>query len=296
MSVTIKIVLQILLVMVLWALCFPLITVGIASAPHLSFAALRAFVAGATLLALALALRRPLPRSGRVWGLLVLAGFGATSLGFLGMFHAAEFVTPGIATVIASTQPLLAAVLAQMFLGEHLGTRSKTGLMIGFLGILLITLPQLLSGLEGNYPLGVAYIILAALGVSVSNVVIKRLAGEVDALVAMGIQLVLGGLPLAAAALAFEQPTAIAWSLQFALILLILSLFGSALVYWLWISVLEKVELSRANAFSFLIPVLGLLIAAAFFGERIGWAELAGVALTILGVSQVNRRAIAEPG
>lgn len=30
--------------------------------------------------------------------------FGATTLGFLGMFHAAEFVSPGLATIIANAQ------------------------------------------------------------------------------------------------------------------------------------------------------------------------------------------------
>jgi drug/metabolite transporter (DMT)-like permease len=296
MTVTIKVVLQIMFVMVLWAICFPLITVGITWAPHLSFAALRAFIAGAALLVLALVLRRPLPRGRRVWGLLMLAGLGATSLGFLGMFHAAEFLSPGIATVIANTQPLMAAVLAQMFLSERLGIHGKTGLAIGFVGILLITLPQLTSGIAGNFPLGFAYIVLTALGVSVSNVVLKRLAGEVDALMAVGIQLVLGGIPLAVAAFAFEQPSEVTWSLEFIWILLSLSLFGSALVYWLWFSVLEKIELNRANAFSFLVPVLGLMIAAAFFGERIGWMALAGIALTILGVGLVNRNTFTKSG
>ena len=107
------------------------------------------------LVALAVGLGRPVPKGLRIWTILVFVGLGATSLGFLGMFHAAEFVSPGVATVVANTQPLLAAVLASIFLGEHLDARGKLGLALGFGGILLITVPQLLNEQTGSYAIGV---------------------------------------------------------------------------------------------------------------------------------------------
>lgn len=65
---------KVIVVMLLWAVCFPLITAGFAYAPHLTFAALRAIIAGAALLAVGLALGRPLPRGARVWVTLGLVG------------------------------------------------------------------------------------------------------------------------------------------------------------------------------------------------------------------------------
>ena len=90
--------------MLLWASCYPLITVGLDSAPHLTFAVLRAVLAGTTLLAVGIILRKPFPRDGSIWGWIILAGLGMTGLGYYGMFHAAEFVSPGLATVIANSQ------------------------------------------------------------------------------------------------------------------------------------------------------------------------------------------------
>lgn len=286
---TITIIAQIILVMLLWAICFPLITAGIEFAPHLSFAALRAILAGLTLTALAFALHRPLPKGVRPWAMLATIGVGATSLGFLGMFHAAEFVSPGMATVIANTQPLLAAGLAGIFLNERLTGHGKAGLLLGFIGILVIASPQPFSDGQENYLIGVAYIIMAALGITVSNVTIKRVAGDVDALMAMGLQMLIGSIPLALGAWATEDPASIEWSITFVFALLSLSLFGTALVYWLWFSVLEKVPLNRANAFSFLVPIFGLTMGVLFYGETLGWSQLAGIALTILGVALVMR-------
>ncbi len=140
---------KILLVMFLWAICFPLIVAGSAHAPHLTFAALRALLAGAALLCAGIVLRRRWPRGRRVWLALSGVGLGATSLGFLGMFMASEFVSPGIATVIANAQPLMAAALAAVFLGEQLGWRGKVGLAMGFAGIILIAAPEMQTPAAG---------------------------------------------------------------------------------------------------------------------------------------------------
>ncbi len=285
----------IVLAMLLWAICFPLITVGISSAPHLTFATLRAVLAGITLVGIALVLGRPMPRGTRIWAILTAVGLGATTLGFLGMFHAAEFVSPGIATVIANTQPLLAAVLASMFLGERLGLIGKSGLLLGFCGIVLITVPQFLAATTGSYAIGIAYIVLAAFGITVSNVLIKRIAGEIDVFMAMGFQLLIGALPLMVVAAISERPGDITWSSQFLFALVGLSLPGTALVYWLWYSILKKVPLNRANAFSFLIPIFGLSMGVLLYGETIGWLGITGIILALSGVVLVNRNVRVRP-
>jgi len=293
-EMSIATIIKLVFVMFLWAICFPLITVGFESAPHITFAAMRAFIAGAALLVLGAVLRRPLPRGSRVWLLLAMTGLGATTFAFLGMFHAAEFIPPGTATVIANTQPLMAAVLAHMVLGERLGRQAKVGLAVGFAGIVLLVYPQLISSTQSSSVIGVAYIIFAALGICVSNVLLKRLAGTVDPFMAMGAQLILGGVPLAFIAVLPEAPGTVQWSAQFIMVLLTLALLGTSLVYWLWFSLLESVELNKANAFSFLIPVFGLAMGVGLFGEHIGWPEALGAALTVFGLELVIRRRPAD--
>lgn len=281
--------LRLLAVMVLWASCFPLITLGLGLAPHLAFAAMRAALAGLALLALGGLFRRPVPRGARSWALVVLVGLGSTSLGFLGMFHAAEFISPGVATVIANAQPLLAAVLAYAFLGERLNAIAKLGLAVGLAGIAVIAWPGLAAGEIRGSTLGIAYVVLAAVGISVGNIAIKRLTGRVDAIMAMGFQLLIGSVPLALVSITTEDVSSIAWSAEFVLVLAALSVLGTSLAYWLWFESLEKIELTRANAFTFLVPIFGLAIGAAFFDERLGWAQAAGIALVLAGIVLVQR-------
>lgn len=281
--------LRLLTVTLLWAGCFPLITVGLELAPHIAFATMRAVLAGICLIVLGISLKRPLPKGRRAWLLIAVTGLGATTLGFLGMFHAAEFVSPGIATVIANAQPLLAVVLAFLFLTEKLNIGAATGLVVGFVGILTIASPGVFSGDVKGYTLGIAYVALAAIGVAIGNVAIKSLSSRVDGVMAMGFQLIIGSLPLGFISLISEDTSSIKWSAEFLMILAILAIFGTSLVFWLWFSALKIVALNRANAFTFLVPLFGLVIGALFFGERLGWIEIFGAILVLMGIILVHR-------
>jgi drug/metabolite transporter (DMT)-like permease len=277
------------------ALCFPLITTGIGFAPHLSFATLRALVAGLALALLAAVLRRPVPRGFRTWLALATIGLGATSLGYLGMFHAAEFVSPGLATVIANSQPLIAAILAHLFLRERLRLLQHLGLLLGFLGIVVISLPQFGGAGRAGFTVGLAYIILAAGGTAVGNVLMKALGGRVDPFFAMAAQSLFGAIPLAAIAMVRERPSTILWSPTFIMSLLGLALLGTALAYWLWFTLLGRIPLSRANAFTFLAPFIGFSLGVAFFGERLGLAAAIGLSFTAAGIVMVERGTSSQP-
>lgn len=275
------------LVMLLWALCFPLISVGLADAPPMTFAGLRAALSGVVLIAAAEWLDRPAIGGRTVWGGVVLVGVTATSLGFFGMFYGGGRVSPGLATVIANIQPLIAAVLAWAYLNEHLSVVQRWGLVAGFAGIVLIGI----SGLAGTESqlLGIVFILLAAIGIAVSNVTLKRLAGRVDILRAMGWQLLIGALPLGLLAVAIEDVSAIDWSLRFTLNLIVLSVFGTGAAFVLWFTLLQHATLSRLNVFTFLTPIFGLAMGVAFFSERLHTLELAGIGLSLLGIYGVTR-------
>jgi drug/metabolite transporter (DMT)-like permease len=275
----------------LWAACFPLITAGLGMAPPLTFAALRALVAGISLLVLAVVLRRPLPRSRQLWLSLMGVGVTTTSLGFAGMFLASGRVSPGLATVIANAQPLIAAVLAYFFLAERLSWLQQLGLAVGFAGILTVAAPGFIQASVGASPSGVTYVLAGALGVAIGNVLLKRLAGQVDLLLAVGGQFVLGSAPLWLLAAWLEAPVRLAWTPQFVVVLLALGLLGTALAYGLWFALLAHAELTRLNTFTFLTPAFALGIGALFFGERLQWMEAVGMVLILAGVWRVSQPA-----
>jgi drug/metabolite transporter (DMT)-like permease len=274
-----------ILVAFLTALCFPLISVGLMSAPPLAFSVLRAVLSGLALLVPAYAMRRPMPAGRGTWLRLAAAGVGTTSFGFIGMFVAAETIEPGIATVLSNTQPLIAAGLAFLVLSEPLDLRRGSGMFLAFAGIVLIASP----GLGGAETLrGYLVLLLAAIGMAVGNVLLKKLAGKVDPLIGAGWTLVFGALPLWLASLVFESPSTVDWNAQFTLVILSLSLLGTSLPYALWFFYLRRYELIQVNAFTFLTTVFGLLLGVLFFEETFGLIEFAGIALVSIGIRRVS--------
>lgn len=281
---------SLLVVVTLTALCYPLISVGSAYAAPFQFATLRAGVAGAALCLLALALRRPFPRGLRLWLLIALSGFSATSIGFLSMFTAASLVSPGVATVVAGTQPIIAALVALAMFGEPFGKGQWAGMLVSLSGIAAIAAPDLASG-GVRAGAGIGLVILATLGTAIGNAVTKRLAGDVDAISAAAAQLLFGAVPLAALSYATEPWTARILETGFLASLIVLALGGTALTYVLWIRILGRSPLNSANAFLFLVPLLGVVISAVFLNERVGPLTVIGMGLAIGGVVLASRRA-----
>jgi drug/metabolite transporter (DMT)-like permease len=194
--------------------------------------------------------------------------------------------------VLTNTQPLIAALLARAFLREELAPRQGLGLALAFLGIVAISLPHLAGAGRVSFARGSLYIALAVGGVAYGNVLMKAVRLRVDPLVAMSTQTLLGAVPLALAPALREQPSTIAWSAQSIGTLLALGLLATALANWLWFVALGRLPLSEANAFNFLTPLIGFFIGITFFSERMGWESLIGLALTVVGIGRVERRAL----
>lgn len=276
----------------LWAACYPLISLGADAAPPLAFAGLRASIAGAVVLALSRARGGGWTCRGKMsWLTVAAAGFTNTSLGFAGMFLGGRLVTPGLATVLANTQPLVAGGLAAVFLRETVTGRRLGGSLIAFAGIVLLASPSALGGgSSGGLP-GIGLVLGAALGVAAGNVLLKHLARTEDAFVAIGWQFLFGVPPLLTASLMTETWEA-EWyfSKVFLLLLCALAVGGTALPFVLWYRLLQQYDLIRLNVFTYLTPLFGLTLGYLFFDERLSYVEISGVAAVMGGVVSGARR------
>ncbi len=281
-----KIVFGALIVMFLYALCYPLINVGLSASPPMTFAAMRAALAGVVLLLIAQYQKRPPIEGKGLWASVAVVGVLATGVGFFGMFFGGARVSPGLATVISNTQPLIAAALAWWLLNDRLQMTQRWGLLAGFAGVLLIGFPTV-SGNESQ-TVGIAVIVLGAVGIAISNIMLSRLAGRIDIVRATGWQLMIGSLPLGLLAVSTEDISTISWSPSFMAVLVALSLLGTAAAFVLWFALLQYAPLNRLNAFTFLTPILALIMGMLFFSETIPFIAMIGIGFCLVGIYWVN--------
>ena len=273
------------LTMALWAICYPLITISIAYAPIMLTAFIRAAGAGFFLILVALMMKRPFPQKKENWVSIVVIGLTATGIGFWGMFYAGNLISPGLATVITSTQPLIAGILGWVILKERMDRLAILGTVMGFLGIIVIS-AQGLWFWEKRFIAGIAYILTAATGIAVSNILLKKMAAKIDILYAMGFQLLIGSFPLGIFALSQQTQLSINW--PYILIVTSLAIPGTAAPFVIWYWLMDKAPLYQLNIYSFLTPLIGLALGSLFFAESLSLSQWTGIIMIITAIKLVS--------
>jgi len=280
-------------VMVLWAICYPLILLSVDYAPIMLTAFFRAFIAGFFLIAIAFLLKRPFPTSLKHWFFITLIGLTATSVGFWGMFFAGSIVSPGLATVLTNAQPIIATTLGWFILKEHINKATAALMATGFLGIVMISGESLL-GYDNLLPLGTLYIFIATLGIAISNILLKLTAKTIDIFYAMGLQLVVGSIPLAVYSYLTRGDTgaSLVFSLfdspAYLLLAIGLAVPGTAIPFLIWFWLMDKAPLYRLNIYSFLTPVFGLLLGWYYFDEALNSWQWIGIFIVAASISLIG--------
>jgi drug/metabolite transporter (DMT)-like permease len=274
----------ILLVIAPMAACYPIIKLGLDSAPPLRFGGLRTLIGGLALLVTLLIRGKPLWPEARLARWILPLGLLATTLTFGAMFVSPAYVGAGIASVLGNTQPLIIIVLAAAFLGEKIGLSKAVALGLGLAGVTLLALPALLGQSSHSF-LGVLLALVSSASAAVASVFVKKLRPGNDLMALTAWQLVAGSIVLLVFSELYEPRQAIAWSGGFVGILLFLAFAGTALSTWLWFWLLQRSEVGRLSLYLFLVPVFGLLISMIGFGERLNAWQGGGVALILIAVA-----------
>lgn len=248
------------------------------------FAAIRSLIASLSLIVPLLFIKRQFLLDKTHWKYAIYTSLTYTVLGFGGMFLADGKVLPGLATVLANTQPLIAACLAYFFLQERLDWINLFGIALGFLGIVVIASPHLFGGTYGQSFTGILFVMAGTIGTGAGNVVMKRASKHCDPFVLTGLQLFIGSLILSLLSILFEEQSGIHWHTTFIWSLFVLAIPGTSFATVLWIYLLRKSSLSKLNVFTFLTPFFAIIIGILYFEETFSVIEVIGAGLALLGI------------
>jgi drug/metabolite transporter (DMT)-like permease len=270
-------------VALLYAACYASIKIGLAYAPPFRFAALRTLIGGTTLLVfLALSGQRLLPAR-RLWLPIALLALVGPIVGFGAMFNSPLHTGAGLSSVLGNIGPLLVIVMAAVFLGEPMTPGKLAALAGGLLGV--ATLAWSRSG--PGAPVHVAAIALplvAAASGAGESILVKLARPAADVTRVAVWQFLLASPTLFALSGWLEAQQSIVWTTSFMLVLVFLAGGATAAATALWYWLVQREDVSRISLLLFLVPVGGLGLAAALFGERINTVQAAGIVLIFAGL------------
>ena len=132
--------------------------------------------------------------------------------GMFGAFYGYAHLPLATVTALGFTMPLFLTLLAIPFLGERVGPRRGTAVLVGFMGVLLMTDP--FGGGRAD-PLAMLLVLLSAVGWAVAMITIRKMgaAGERNVTIVLWFALASAAISLAFAAPVWLWPTAGQWAL-----------------------------------------------------------------------------------
>lgn len=273
--------LLLLSLVLIWAVSWPVIKIGVGQIPPVWYGCLRYSAAALILFGVVIArgdLALP-PRSDLplvvVSGVLQMAAYSALT----GL--ALTTLPPGRASVLAFSTPIVVAPLAAWRLGERLRPKIAAGMAIGCAGIAAIASPSLALG--GEQMLAYAMLIGAATAWAITIVTVRGHRFTSSALsLAPWQMLIAAGLLLPIALSVEGAPRRV--SIVGAATLAYVAPVATAFAYWAVVEAGRRFTASTMSMALLATPSVGLLISAWALNEPINTSLLTGVALTAIGI------------
>ncbi len=253
------------------------------------FTALTARFALSGLLALGLALLmgQPLPHSRRQWRAVIIFGFFQNGIYLGANWTAVQWIDASLAAIIGSTMPLQVALLGGLFLRDRLGWIGNLGIIVGFLGVLIIMWPRLDIGYVG---LGIFLCFIAALALSIATLVASQVTTDGNIMMIVGLQMLVGCVLAAVPATFLETMALPVWTPRLTIAFAYQVLAPGVLATWIWFVLVQRVGPTRASSFHYLNPFLGVAVATIVLDEQMGVIDFAGVLVITIGIVLVNRQ------
>jgi drug/metabolite transporter (DMT)-like permease len=278
-------VLMTVLAALLWATSFSVIKVGLRYIEPYSFLFFRFLIATLLLVVVVLASKK---------GRLLIRYMGNKYSFILGLALAASFtlqfraqteIPASIAAIIINSSTLLVAPLSALILHERMGTRKVIALVLGIVGVYLITARSMGAGAGGGTWLGNVMISASAVSTAFYIVVTKWAVSQKK----------LEWVPLLTAVFAWSLPVylvmaapslraGISAGREAWLATIYLAVFCSALAFFLWAGAIRHIGALTSAIVLLSELVFGVLIAHVFLGEALPAPTIAGCVLIGLGI------------
>jgi drug/metabolite transporter (DMT)-like permease len=224
------------------------------------------------------------PQWRRWWPQYIIVGILSSAVPFLLWAYAALTQTAGLLSVLNATSPMWGALCSAIILGERLRARRVAGLVLGVVGVAVVTQPTSRQDFD---LIAIGAALTAAFCYGLAAAYMKRWASNVPSRgMAVGTQLVAGVLLIPFIPL---WPPAAAPTPLVAGSMLALGLVCGAIAYLLYFRLIADIGATGALTVTYLIPVFGVLWGALFLGETVTLLMVAGAALVVLGTIFVLR-------
>ena len=266
---------------VIWGSTYLGIRFALESYPPFLLAGVRFICAGVALFAF-LRLRGVAMPTARQWRNAAITGVLLLGFGNGLVCFAEQHVNSGIAAVAVASMPLFAALFSGMY-GEWPTRRETVGLVIGFVGVIVLNLG---AGLSGSR-IGAIALLVAAMSWAFGSAWSRRQdmpAGPMNT----AAQMLCASVAMLIVGFASGEQLPAHPTVRATAALVYLAVFGSIVAFSAYLYVLKHARPALATSYAYVNPPVAVLFGMLLAGESVGPYDLAGMAIILVGVGAIT--------
>jgi drug/metabolite transporter (DMT)-like permease len=270
-----------------WSSTYPLTKIGLGSILPITFISARSLVAALFLLVILRARGIRLPTDAGAWKLFAFQQTINSTIPFLLITWAQQYVPAASTVVLASTTPIFAFVITWGITRHEPATLLKlAGAVLGLAGTAVIIGLDALGGLSADIFAEIV-ILLATISFACATIFGLRLSDYDPMVVAAG-SLLFGGLLLLPAALIFDHPWTLHPTPEALVATVAMGIFSSAFGLMLFYMCLTRLGTLTTNAQGYLRIPIGVGLSVVLLGETVPSNLALGLVLVMAGVAAMT--------
>ena len=249
--------------------------------PSSVIALVRGAVGAAFLLLLARIRHTPIDKAAlrRRWKLLALSA-AMMSFNWITLFESYRYTTVATATLCYYMAPIFVTLASPFLLKERLTVRKLFCVCMALAGMVFVSgVPQ--SGLPG--PSEARGILLATCSAALyaGVILLNKYLADVPAYDRTVLQLAVAAAVMVPYILLTEDLSALTFTPLGIILLLIVAVFHTGWCYALYFGSMTVLPAQTAALFSYIDPIVAILLSALFLKEPLGWSSVLGAALVL---------------
>jgi drug/metabolite transporter (DMT)-like permease len=284
-------------VCIVWGTTYLAIRIAVRTIPPLLLTGFRFSVAGFFLLGIARLRGESFPRP--KLGELMLVGVLLVCVGNYPVVWAEQWVPSGAAALLVAMAPFWMVLLERLHRGgDRLDARRATGMILGFIGVLMLILPA--GSIGGRFDRQFIYGALGIQGACIAwqygTLRAKYHLQQVPPLMSSATQMLAGGIAVGLLGIATGETRRISFASEGLMALMYLTFVGSLLAYTAYVYAVRFMPTTNMSLYAYINPLVAVLLGWAILHERLSWMSLTAMVIILAGVALVQtKRRIEEP-
>jgi drug/metabolite transporter (DMT)-like permease len=292
-----------LLMVVVWALAFPFIKIGLQDLSFVNLTIMRFIIVCIVLFMILILKSEWFSKLHKqdIIPIFILGFFGVIVYHF-GLNYGEQFISPGAASLIIATIPVYIIILAAIFLKEKIRLIKLLGIILALCGVIIISLWGTEdASIEIKYITAALAVLIAAIMGALYTIAGKKLLERYNGLSLTVYAILLGSIGLIPFILlsnfglipSISKPLlaeVAAMSTNSWIAILFLGILSTTIGYIIWYVALEIKTASEISVYLYAIPVISTIVSYFIFDDKITLFFLLGGLLVIVGLIIVNMK------